>query len=188
MLAISRLLQTLTFTLGLFGAGLSTAAPVVTYSGGVATGIQDLVVGTTTYDVSFVFGSYNTVFASDAPTFLGDLAGANAAADALKALLDPLPAVTIGSGTGCCGLLWVPYQATATHYEATQTGYGDAIGASWQRYGNFSDSRTADRTSANWSFAVLTLNQNTVPEPGSLALVLMGLAVAAALKRKRQAA
>ncbi|MDE2612301.1 MAG: hypothetical protein KGL78_02580 [Burkholderiales bacterium] len=68
----TRFARSLAFSIGLLSGGLAAAAPTVTYFGGLALGIQDLVVSGTNYDVSFRFGSYDTVFASDAPTFIGD--------------------------------------------------------------------------------------------------------------------
>ena len=62
----------------------SSLASTVTYNlSGQATGISDLNIGGSFYDVSFVFGSYNAVFGASSPTFLGDRPGADAAANAI---------------------------------------------------------------------------------------------------------
>lgn len=180
MIRVTKLLKSFALVSSLLAGSLAVAAPTVAYSSGVAAGIQDLVVAGTTYDVAFVFGSYNTVFASNAPTFLGNPTDANAAADALLAVLDGEPAVKIGSGTGCCGVLWVAFDANflgdPNRYLATQTGYQDTTGANWQRFGNFTDNKTDDRSSNNWGFAVFTVDRNGVPEPCTLALVVAAFA------------
>jgi len=181
MASNTRLLKPLLLTLSLLAGQLAGAAPTVTYSGNVAVGIQDLVVDGTNYDVEFKFGSYNTVFASQSPTFLGNATGANDAANALVAVMNAEPAVLIGSGAGCCGLLWVvmadSFGGDSTWYKASQTGYNDTAGATWNRFGDFGGDKAADYTARNWGFAVFTADvRNTVPEPTSLALVGAALA------------
>jgi hypothetical protein len=178
MTSLGRLLKAFALSVGLLAGGFAGAAPTITYSAGVAVGIQDLVVDGQSYNVSFAFGSYNTVFAVDTPTFLGDATLANEAADALLTVLDATSAVVIGDPTKCCGVLWVPFadqfQGNVGQYEAMQTGYQDGTGAHWQRYAPFVDAKTASRAENNWAFAVFT--PNSVPEPGSLALAGLALA------------
>jgi hypothetical protein len=60
-----------------------------------ATGIDGLVVDGVIYDVTFVHASYDTVYASTAPTFLGNFTGATDAAAALAAALNALGVETL---------------------------------------------------------------------------------------------
>jgi len=63
-----------------------------------ATGIDGLTVGTTVYDVTFVQGSYNTVYASTPPTFLGDPTTALSATNALSSALTSFGVTALSNG------------------------------------------------------------------------------------------
>lgn len=71
----------------LFSTSFAAGAATLRVESGSVVGVDNLVVGTTTYSVSFVYGSYNTVFPDQGlvPTFSGDSTGADAAA---KAIMD----------------------------------------------------------------------------------------------------
>lgn len=162
----------------LFAGSQANAVPIVNYSGGVATGISGLTVGSSLYNVDFVFGSYNAVFGATSPTFLGDFAGADAAANAMMATLNAeLVPPTIGNGSRL-GVLWTVYSVSATNFLATQVGYQPPP---WQRFGNFNGVNTVDHTSSNWGFATFT----TVPEPATLALMGLGFAGLGVMRRRR---
>lgn len=70
---------------------VSAEAQVVTYEEGFATGIVGLSVGSSIYDVVFVDGSYNTIYATNPPVFLGHPAEASAAAAVIQARLNAEP-------------------------------------------------------------------------------------------------
>jgi hypothetical protein len=158
----------------LFAGSYANAVSTVNYSSGVATGISDLDVGGTTYNVSFEFGSYNSVFGATLPTFLGDLSGAGAAANAMMAVLNAEPSSpVIGDAGRIQGLLWTVYSVDATDFRATQLGYQPAP---WQRFDNFLGGTSIDFTSRNWGFAKFTAV--AAPDAGST-LTLMGFGIAA---------
>jgi hypothetical protein len=183
-----RMLATAAIVASLFTSPLAHAAPVVLYASGLAVGIQDLLVDGVFYAVDFRFGSYDAIFATDNPTFLGNALGANHAADSMMAVLNAeAPPPRIGNGSAIGGL-WVVYadievnQNDPNQYTAKQLGYQ---GPTWQRFGDFSDFKSADRTSLNDAFAVFTPQPVSIPEPGSVALVAVGLIGAAACRRRK---
>ncbi|MDM4765180.1 PEP-CTERM sorting domain-containing protein [Pelomonas sp. SE-A7] len=187
--SLSRLLQPLALAGGLLIGGLVTAAPVVTYSGNVATGVQHLDVGGTSYNVSFVFGSYNSVFGVNLPSFLGNALAANDAANALVAVLDAESAAPLGGGVACCGAMWLAFadneDGDTSRFTAKQTGYQDTTGAHWQRYGDFVGGKDTDFTDSNWGFAVFQAEDGRLPEPGALVLTGLALAGLAWTRRRR---
>lgn len=167
---------------GLFACAVAEAA-LVTYASGLAVGIQDLDVDGVHYDVAFRFGSYDTIFAVETPTFLGNALGANHAADAMLALLNaesPVPRIGDGSENGG---LWVVYDDREinhndpTMYTAKQLAYSTRTAGAWQRFGDFADFKSADETAFNEAFAVFTPRAGVIPEPISSALVALGLVV-----------
>jgi hypothetical protein len=79
-------------TIGVIVAGPARAATLVGTTS-AATGIDGLVVHGVTYDVTFVYDTYNDVYASTSPTFLGNESGASDAATALATELNTLGVV-----------------------------------------------------------------------------------------------
>ncbi len=162
------------------------AVPIVTFGGsGLATGIQDLVVDGTAYDVSFVPGSYASVFASSTPTFLANGPGAEDAAAAMVSVISAqsglVRTTTVATGDG----LEVPYgtfqfsQSGVLHtdYLAAQLGTNAGITA-WRTFADFVDSTSDDLSPFGVQFAVF----QPVPDAGEtlslLALSLLALACA----------
>ena len=77
-------------------ADREASKPSIQGTGNSVTGIFGLDVGGTLYDVSFFNDSYDNVFSSSTPTFLGDSALAEAAALSISSVL---------SGAGVTGIL-----------------------------------------------------------------------------------
>lgn len=169
-----------------FAPFVANAVPVVTTADCVdvdlvcATGITGLEVGGAVLDVTFVTGSsYNDVFASADPFFLGNEDGAVAAMDAIiAAFADAIYGVVgMGSDPAFTGssLIFIP-------------SFGDAIGNSGAYAGGITGdtswfvstygARSAEDFSAfeprrYTSFAIFSPTR--VPEPGTLALLGIGL-------------
>ncbi len=145
-----------------------------------ATGVTGLEVLGAVLDVTFVAGSsYDNVFASADPFFLGDEEGALAAMDAIvAAFADAIyGAVGMGSDPSFTGssLIFIPYFASETSNSGAYAG-GLSGETSWfvTTYG----ARSAEDFSAfeprrYTSYAVFSPTR--VPEPGTLALLGIGL-------------
>lgn len=144
---------------------------VINYDGGTgfAIGIDDLVVAGVNYNVDFMDASYDSVYASMAPTFFGDAAGASVAADAIMDALNA-EAVVPEINAFPNEILWVSYDVAGGDFFAAQTGHNISTDP-WRRFGNFSGDRSTDW--GPWYFAKFT--QAQVPEPGTLALLGIGL-------------
>nr|WP_316643288.1 PEP-CTERM sorting domain-containing protein [uncultured Roseateles sp.] len=171
--------------IGLLASGLAGAAPVLLSAGGKATGIQDLVVDGINYDVSFVFGTYNSVFATELPTFFGNGAGAVHARDAIWSLLNGSSLRVGNVPSRPFGNLSVVYGdlLNGTYWASTRTSYSDGTGTVWQHTAaDLGGYKNVDYGYNNYGFAVFTADPiavpGKVPEPGSAALVgiaLLGL-------------
>jgi len=135
---------------------------------GFAVGIDDLVVGGVHYSVNFIDASYDSVYASVTPTFLGDEAGADDAANAIMDTLNAEPAVPEINVFPSEGL-WVAYDMVGANFLAAQTGH-DVSTDPWRRTAPFFGDRATDWEP--WFFARFT----AVPDPGTLALLGVALA------------
>ncbi|HEY4080546.1 MAG TPA: PEP-CTERM sorting domain-containing protein [Burkholderiaceae bacterium] len=207
MMSFHRSLKPLVLAIGLLTGVLATAAPTVTYSGGIAIGVQDLVVSGVNYDVSFVTGSYNSLFASTPPTFLGNAAGALEAGLALINLMNAQTATLLGNSGTCCGAVFVPYAdsfigsdgspVTPPYgqpddwFKSIDIAYQDGTGEFWARYGDSLALKAidvADYNSYDWRMAMFTADapQNDTPEPDALVLACTALAGLAWTRRRKR--
>jgi hypothetical protein len=112
-LEIKKLTIAVFFGVGaMLGAGSSHAHPTLVGTTNAANGIDGLVVDGVTYNVSFEYGQYSSVFPSP-PTFLGNQNGANDAANSLAAALNLLGVRCIQAycpgGPGDISDVFIPY-------------------------------------------------------------------------------
>ena len=139
----------------LMSAGVVHGAVVIYDAGtGYATGIDGLVVQGEIYNVDFIDASYDTAYASRAPTFFGDKSGANAASNAMMDILNA-EAVVPQINASTSEVLFVPYAFyVENEFFATQVGH-DVGTAPWRRYLDFVGSRSSNYV--RYFFARFTL-------------------------------
>ncbi len=116
---------TFLLAIALFFVGLSAHAFTVDLEGTRATGISDLDIGGTAYDVTFQLvpaNTANTVTCAPAVPcdfFFGDRSAAQAAVTAIAAALNPSVAITVGSAPGKIDY-FVPYATGGGNVDAAQ--------------------------------------------------------------------
>ena len=175
----------------------ANAVPIVV--GGQLLGATDVDVGGTLYDVLFVDGTCTDVFdgcdaASDFTFQTQALAMLAAQAllddvfvDQISGMFDSVPSLTNGCpGIGLC-VAFTPYQVAGTtlsHVFAFNDAVEDLdrIQAGAVNHGNFDLSLSSNFTWADWSDAAVS-----VPEPGTLALLGIGLAGMGLARRRKKA-
>lgn len=149
-------------TLALLLAGVSAQAFTVDLDGTNATGVRDLDIGGTAYDVVFDFASADTApvacgAAMPCDVFFGDQ---TAAVDAVAAINHALnnaisvnvPAQSVGSSVST--VYYVPYAASAQDVEVRQ---GDGTVGEWGQIGSSLDADTDIIEYARFSPAVIPI-------------------------------
>lgn len=182
MTSVKNILVALVF---LLGATKALAVPILVTSGGDTIGINSLDVNGVLYNVSWQEGSYNAVFGSDTPTFLGDSTGAQDAANAIISFFNgqSVEPIDLGGGLACssnsfdCDLV-VPWAAQTTTFDAFNVDWAQSSGP-WVL-----QSQTWSRNFDN-DLVAMALFDITVPLPTTLALFGLGLVGLGLAKRKK---
>ena len=151
--------------------GVSVCAPafaavILVGSTSNATGVDGLVIGGQTYDVSFVGGTYGGVFSGQTPTFFNDPIGAAGADAALVAALESLD------------VSFVTNHSTSFYVPSSVGPIGIADGGLDILTGlplwiATPPQLISNNTKGDW--AVFTLASSPAPEPAEWVLMLLGL-------------
>lgn len=156
-----------------------------------ATGITGLEVLGATLDVAFITGtSYDALFATEDPFFLGNDAGALAARDAIIAAFGASIYGVGGEGAGeSTSRFLIPYLATATG-NAGAFGVSDRDSSAWDAT-TYSALNSTDFSTFEPQFytAYAVFRRSAaVAEPATLSLLGIGLLGFATVRRRRRAA
>ena len=179
---------------------LSHATPTLVVNGsGILTGVQDVVVGSTTYNVTFAEGTCVALYSNCSSFTFSDSTAASAASALLGAIESPTDfdeTKIFGCGnandceiftpTSVDGLLFVHGGRVIDWTAAGTAAFGlPDIADFGQGNGNGADSSTSDAfVYALWS--PTTVSTAGVPEPGSLALLASALLGLCFFYRRKQ--
>jgi len=166
--------------------GSALATPVVTTQACVndtsfqcVSGISDLVVETDTFDVSFVQGSYNSIFSSVSPYYLGDDIGASRAGSAIASIFNSNSPTMLWNAGQAVYSLAIPYSfdATSDTFSMNFTASIDS-GAMYlsQNTGGGIDANADTSAGLYEGFAVFKLQTRSgVPAPATFGLFFLAL-------------
>ena len=163
-------------------ASVAQAVPMLEGPPTAATGITGLEVSGMEYDVSFsVASSYDDLFGSSTPTFLGDETGAEAVRDAILDVLITNAVTGITNlPTDLVNNLFVPW-ALASDTVQTKWVAQQTIGADdWTSGATSNVDRATQFTNVSWA----RFTPVQVPEPATLALLSLGLAGLGFMRRR----
>lgn len=178
-------------TAGTFIAGAAAVSADVLYhpTTGHALGITDFSFMGTTYDVSFLGGSYEAVYGVGAPIFLGNIANATSARTQILNILNAEADVPVISD-GDSEVLWLPYELLTDNFRAVQLGHNAPTDV-WTSFANFSGATDTDYSDPpfSWLFAKFgdpgSLTVPEVPVPAAGLLLVGGLGGLALMRRRK---
>ncbi|SMF93670.1 PEP-CTERM protein-sorting domain-containing protein [Methylomagnum ishizawai] len=174
------------------------AAPMLVGSGPY-TGISDIDISGTSYDVTFIEGTYSSLVSTHFGLTQGNDSLADAIASAIASVLLATPttrAEVYGlTGTASGSSIMIPTGigfpfGPGTPFVIGSNVHSDFAASNWQVDTSPVplNSPTDDTTTGDLVYVDVTLSAAAVPEPTSLALFSVGLAAAAVRKSRRKPA